>query len=80
MDVQYSLEEGDFCKKAKSHSGGKFCLLASLLLAAVGILALIVATTAYVQMQRGGGEEGAEWKGLEQEKQTRDTQDELVKG
>lgn len=73
MDVQYSLEEGDFCKNPKCHSGGKVCLLASLLLAAAGILALILVTAAYVQVQGGRGEEGAGWKEAELERQTRET-------
>lgn len=73
MDVQYSLEEGDFCKNPKCRSGGKVCLLASLLLAAAGILALILVTAAYVQVQGGRGEEGAGWKEAELERQTRET-------
>ena len=72
MDVQYSLEEGDFCKNPKCHSGGKFCLLASLLLAAAGILVLILVIAAYVQVQGGRGEEGAGWKEAELERQTRE--------
>jgi len=57
----------------KCHSGGKFCLLASLLLAAAGILALILVTAAYVQVQGGRGEAGAGWKEAELERQTRET-------